>query len=51
MGILSIPRAGVSREWRCDRRRGFYKYIAVKLRIIWRYRDERAKGTLGLYQE
>lgn len=44
MGILSTPSGRPPGSWRCGGRRASYKYCAARQRVIWRNRDERAKG-------
>lgn len=38
-------------SWRCGRKRRYCKESEVKQLTVWRDRDERAPGTLGLNQD
>lgn len=47
-GVLFSPRSGIPQGIGGAVGRVSYKYVAVKIWIIWRDRNEHTRGTLGL---
>lgn len=51
MGSCSYVVVEPTGNWSCSGKRGSFKWVMGRQRIIWRGRDKSVRGTLGLNQE